>query len=337
MHFIEIFSENLLSPAILFFALGVIAGYIKSDLDVPDSISRYLAIYLMMAIGFKGGAAIAASPSINLIMAATILAGICMSFAQPFLSYALLRATTNLDRPTAAAVGGHYGSVSIVTFVTAVSFLATQGITHQGWMPAVVALMEAPAILSALYIAHRSAPETIEVGKQATPKLAREIFTNGAILLLTGSFIVGALTGESGLKKVEGFLVTPFQGILALFLLDMGLFVSRQAHHLKELNWRVALFGLYMPLTGASVGLGLSWLIGLDVGTGALFMALCASASYIAVPAAMRLALPQAKAGVYLPLSLSITFPFNILFGIPLYVALAEAVLQPLSGGITLP
>ncbi|MDP4823045.1 MAG: sodium-dependent bicarbonate transport family permease [Aestuariivirgaceae bacterium] len=337
MHWIQIFSENLLSPAILFFALGVLAGYIKSDLDVPDSISRYLSIYLMMAIGFKGGAAIAASPSVDFIMAATLLAGVGVSFAQPFLSYGLLRVTTNLDRPTAAAIGGHYGSVSIVTFVTAVSFLASQRIGHQGWMSAVVALMEAPAILSALYIAHRSAPETIDAGKRATPKLAREIFTNGAILLLTGSFLVGALTGPSGLAKVEGFLVTPFQGILALFLLDMGLFVSRQAHHLKELDWRVALFGLYMPLIGASVGLGLSWLIGLDTGTGALFMALCASASYIAVPAAMRLALPQAKAGVYLPLSLSITFPFNILFGIPLYVALAEAVLQPLVGGVTLP
>lgn len=337
MHWLQIFSENLLSPAILFFALGVLAGYIKSDLDVPDSISRYLSIYLMMAIGFKGGAAIAASPSVDFIMAATLLAGVGVSFAQPFVSYGLLRATTSLDRPTAAAIGGHYGSVSIVTFVTAVSFLASQRIGHQGWMSAVVALMEAPAILSALYIAHRSAPETIAAGKQATPKLAREIFTNGAILLLTGSFVVGALTGESGLKKVEGFLVTPFQGILALFLLDMGLFVSRQAHHLKELDWRVALFGLYMPLIGAAAGLGISWLIGLDTGTGALFMALCASASYIAVPAAMRLALPQAKAGVYLPLSLSITFPFNILFGIPLYVALAEAVLQPLSGGVTLP
>jgi hypothetical protein len=246
----------------------------------------------------------------------------------PFIAYALLRATTKLDSPTAAAVAAHYGSISMVTFVTAVSFLGTNEVVYAGYIVAVLALMEAPAILSGLFIAHRAAPETIKAGEKATPKLSREIFTNGAILLLTGSFLIGWATGTDGMAKMEGFLVTPFQGILALFLLDMGLLVSRQLHHLKEFTLKLVLFGIYMPLIGAAIGLLSSKLIGLDVGTGTLFTVLCASASYIAVPAAMRLALPQAKAAIYVPLSLAITFPFNIVFGIPLYFAIAEVILK---------
>lgn len=328
MEILQLFSQNLLSPAILFFALGIIAGYLKSDLDVPDQISSYLALYLMMAIGFKGGVAIAQTPEIDSEVILTIGAGMTLGFLQPFLGYALLRATSKLDRPTAAAVAAHYGSISMVTFVTAATFLDTNAVVYAGYIIAVLALMEAPAILSGLFIAHRAAPETIHSTEEVTPKLAREIFTNGAILLLTGSFIVGWITGTPGLEKVEGFLVTPFQGILALFLLDMGLLVSRQLHYLREFTLRLVLFAVYMPLIGAATGLLCARLIGLDTGTGLLFTILCASASYIAVPAAMRLALPEAKAAIYLPMSLAITFPFNIVVGIPLYYAAAEWLLR---------
>lgn len=327
MEILQLFAQNLLSPPILFFALGIVAGFLKSDLDVPDQISSYLSIYLMMAIGFKGGVAIAETPEITGEVFATIFAGIVISFLQPFLAYMLLRASTRLDSPTAAAVAAHYGSISMVTFVTAVSFLGVNEVIYAGYIVAVLALMEAPAILSGLFIAHRAAPETVNATERATPKLSREIFTNGAILLLTGAFLIGWATGKSGLDKMEGFLVTPFQGILALFLLDMGLVVSRELHHLKEITIRLFLFGIYMPLIGAGVGLLSSSLIGLDVGTGLLFTVLCASASYIAVPAAMRLALPQAKAAIYVPMSLAITFPFNIVVGIPLYYTLAEYIL----------
>ncbi|MBN66746.1 MAG: sodium-dependent bicarbonate transport family permease [Rickettsiales bacterium] len=327
MDILQLFAQNLLSPAILFFALGIIAGWLKSDLDVPDQISRYLSIYLMMAIGFKGGVAIAETPDINGEVIATIIAGLCVGFVQPFIGYALLRATTRLDSTTAAAVAAHYGSISMVTFVTAASFLGTNEVVYAGYIVAILALMEAPAILSGLFIAHRAAPETIKDTERATATLSREIFTNGAILLLVGAFMVGWITGTDGMKKMEGFLVTPFQGILALFLLDMGLLVSRQLSHLKEFTFKLVLFGIYMPLIGAAVGLSLSAIIGLDVGTALLFTVLCASASYIAVPAAMRLALPQAKAAIYVPMSLAITFPFNIVIGIPLYFALAEYVL----------
>lgn len=323
MEFLELISQNILSPAILFFTLGIIAGFLKSDLEVPDSISRYLSLYLMMAIGFKGGVAIANTNDINGEVIAAIASGIVIGFLQPFLAYALLRATSKIDSPTAAAVAAHYGSISMVTFATAAAFLKTNDVVYAGYIVAILALMEAPAILSGLFIAHRAAPETA-THKNEEKKLSREIFTNGAILLLSGAFLVGWITGEPGMKKVAGFLDTPFQGILCLFLLDMGLMVAKNLHHLRKFTWPLALFGLYMPLIGASIGLCASRLIGLDVGTGTLFTVLCASASYIAVPAAMRLALPEAKPAIYVPMSLAITFPFNVTFGIPLYFALAE-------------
>jgi uncharacterized protein len=325
MEFLQLISQNILSPAILFFVLGIMAGFVKSDLAVPDSISRYLSLYLMMAIGFKGGVAIANTSELNLEVWLTIGAGVVIGFLMPFLAYALLRLTARLDTPTAAAIAAHYGSISMVTFVTAATFLGTNEVVYAGYIVAVLALMEAPAILSGLFIAHRAAPQTKH--QDAERKLSREILTNGAILLLTGAFVIGWITGQRGMDKVAGFLDTPFQGILCLFLLDMGLLVARNLHHLRSFTWPLGLFGIYMPLIGAMIGLGASWLIGIDVGTGTLFTVLCASASYIAVPAAMRLALPEAKAAIYLPLSLAITFPFNVTVGIPLYYALAGRIL----------
>jgi hypothetical protein len=324
---LNLFTQNLISPSILFFALGIIAGFLKSDLNVPEQISRYLSIYLMMAIGFKGGVAIAETAEINGEVISTIIAGIITGFTQPFIGYLLLRWTTKLDSPTAAAVAAHYGSISMVTFVTAISFLETNAVIYAGYIVAVLALMEAPAILSGLFIAHRAEPKTIEATEKVTPKLSRDIFTNGAILLLSGSFVIGWATGVNGMEKMHGFLVEPFNGILAFFLLDMGLLVSRQLHNLKEFTLRLVLFGIYMPLIGAGLGLSLSWLIGLDIGTGTLFTILIASSSYIAVTAAMRLALPQAKAAIYVTMSLAITFPFNILIGIPLYYSAANKIL----------
>lgn len=326
MEFLHLISQNLLSPAILFFALGIIAGFLKSDLEVPDSISRYLALYLMMAIGFKGGVAIANTADLNGEVISAIAAGLAIGFLQPFLGYGLLKLTTKLDSPTAAAVAAHYGSISMVTFATAAAFLKTNEVIYAGYIVAILALMEAPAILSALFIAHRAAPQT-KHSQEEKKLLSREIFTNGAILLLTGAFFIGWITGQKGMDKVAGFLDAPFQGILCLFLLDMGLLVARNLHHLKSFTWPLALFGIYMPLIGAGIGLFTARLIGMDVGTGTLFTVLCASASYIAVPAAMRLALPEAKAAIYVPMSLAITFPFNVTLGIPLYFALAGEIL----------
>lgn len=327
MEILTTLGQNLITPAILFFLLGVLAGVVKSDLSVPESISRYLSIYLMMAIGFKGGVAIAETQDITSEVILAILAGVAFSFLTPFLAYFLLRRTTSLDSPTAAAIAAHYGSISMVTFATAAAFLKLNDIAYAGYIVAILALMEAPAILSGLFIAHKAAPETRSHPSETKRMLTRDVFTNGAILLLMGAFVIGWLTGDTGMDKMEGFLVTPFQGILALFLLDMGLLVAKELHHLKRFTPSLILFGLYMPVIGAFIGLSLSKVIGLDVGTGTLFTVLCASASYIAVPAAMRMALPEAKAAIYIPMSLAITFPFNIILGIPAYYAIAQKIL----------
>lgn len=327
MEISDLILQNLLSPPILFFILGAIAGFLKSDLDVPEQISQYLAIYLMMAIGFKGGVAIAETPHFTPSILWTIALGIASGFIQPFIGYFFLKLTTKLDSPTAAALAAHYGSISMVTFVTAVSFLNINNIAYAGYIVAVLALMEAPAILSGLYIAHRAAPKTIKSTEKAVPRLSREIFTNGAILLLTGSFFVGWASGTEGMAKMQGFVVDPFHGLLAFFLLDMGLLVSKKLTHFRDFSLSLVLFGFYMPVIGASFGLTLSFFLGLDVGTATLFTVLLASASYIAVPAAMRLALPQAKASIYIPMTLAITFPFNIIVGIPLYYSIAQQIL----------
>ncbi len=326
--FFDLITTNLASPPILFFILGIGAGFIKSDLNIPTSISRYLAIYLMMSIGFKGGVVIANEPHFSFSIFSLLLAGVLASFAMPFVAYFLLQKTTRLDKVTSAAVAAHYGSISLVTFVTATSFLKKLQIEYDGYIVAVLALMEAPAILSGLYIAHRAAPKTLEYGKKVNNKLAREIFTNGAILLLFGSFIIGLITGQNGFDQLEGFLITPFYGILTLFLLDMGIVVSKQMHDVPKLEFKVLLFAIYMPMVGGSLGILISYLLDLSIGTGLLFSVLLASASYIAVPAAMRLALPEAKTAIYLPLSLAITFPFNIILGIPLYHVICEKLLS---------
>lgn len=323
MTILNLFLQNLLSPAILFFLLGCFSGFIKSDLLIPDSISRYLSIYLMMAIGFKGGVALTETTEINGQVISLLLVALGIGFLQPFIGFTLLKMTTKLDRTTAAAVSAHYGSISVVTFITAVSFLQEKHIPYGGYIVAVLALMEAPAILSGLLIANHGTP----TGGERKKSNLREIFTNGAILLLMASFLIGLLTGEKGLEQLTGFLIDPFQGILSLFLLDMGLLVSRQAHQLKEFSFSLFGFGIYMPLIGGGLGAGLANLLGLDIGTGTLFMVLCASASYIAVPAAMRTALPEAKTAVYIPLTLGITFPFNIIMGIPFYFLIAKYII----------
>lgn len=320
MIFFDLILQNVISPAILFFVLGVLAGLFKSDLQVPDSISKFLAIYLMMAIGFKGGVAVPSQLSITIVLA--IICGVLVSLFLPFLGYFLLKRTTKLDNLTAAAVAAHYGSISVVTFAAAISFLKAYAVTYEGYIVAILAIMEAPAIFSGLFLAHKFGTHKTE-----ERKLVGEILTNGAVLLLVGSFIIGWLTGTPGLEKVEGFFVVPFQGFLCLFLLDMGLLVAKNFNYLKAFSWNLFLFGIYMPLIGATIGLSIAKLLGLDLGTGMLFVVLCASASYIAVPAAMRLVLPEAKPSIYVPMSLAITFPFNIIFGIPLYYSLSKLIL----------
>ena len=314
-------ADNLTSPIILFFALGLLAAFARSDLSIPEAIAKGMSIYLLFAIGFKGGAAVA-DHGIDATLVLSLLAGIALSFLLPVLAFALLRAMTGLSVTDAAAVAAHYGSISIVTFVAASSVVSGSGLDAEGYMVAVAAVMEAPAILSALWLVARA--DKGAAGMEAG--LMREILLNGSIVLLVGSFLIGAVTGAEGLALIAPFTVAPFQGVLCLFLLDMGLVAGRGLRTARGvLRPGLFLFGVLMPLIGSGFGLAAGLALGLSPGGVMLFMTLSASASYIAVPAAMRVALPEANPSVYLTLSLGVTFPFNLTLGIPLYLAVATA------------
>lgn len=321
----ELAFANLLSPMVLFFALGLAAALARSDLTVPDAVAKFLALYLMMAIGFKGGAAVAKS-GVDLKLLGVMLAGAALSALIPLIGFALLRITTRLSAVDAAAVSAHYGSISIVTFVAATQTLTSLGLVFEGYLVAVAAVMETPAILSALLLARRSgnADRNEKIGP-----LLREIGLNGSVVMLVGSFAIGCITGERGMKAVEPFIGQLFFGMICLFLLDMGLLAGRGMREgLKALSWSAVAFGLYMPLISAGLACVLCLWLGLSHGGTALMITLAASASYIAVPAAMRLALPEAKPSIYLTLSLGVTFPFNLTFGIPFYVWLAGLITE---------
>lgn len=312
-------SENILSPIILSFILGLFAALARSDLTIPEAAAKALSIYLLFAIGFKGGASVAGH-GLDVTLGATLFAGIVLSAVLPFVAFALLRLLTRLDRMNTAAVAGHYGSISIVTFLAGSSLLAQRGVESEGYMVAVAAVMEAPAILSALWLVSRSGKSRFD------SDLMREILLNGSIVLLVGAFVIGWVTGQDGMQKIEPFIGAPFQGILCLFLLDMGLIAGRGLRRTRtSIGPGVVLFGIVMPLLSSVIGLGVASLLGLSLGGTVLLMILAASASYIAVPAAMRVALPEADPSIYLTLSLGVTFPFNITLGIPIYYALALA------------
>lgn len=313
-------ANNLLSPIILSFVLGVAASLARSDLSVPEAAAKALSIYLLFAIGFKGGASVAAH-GVDAKLGLTLLVGIILSAGLPLIAFGLLQVMTGLSRLDAAAVAAHYGSISIVTFVAATSVLQSSGIAYEGYMVAVAAAMEAPAILSALWLISRGGD-----GRRMDKDLWREIMLNGSIVLLVGAFFIGWITGEDGLSEISSFIVAPFKGVLCLFLLDMGLVAGRGLRSRSGvLTSGVLAFGLLMPVVGSSLGAVFGLLLGLSTGGVALLMVLSASASYIAVPAAMRVALPEADPSIYLTLSLGVTFPFNLTLGIPLYVAVASA------------
>jgi hypothetical protein len=315
-------AETLVTPIVLSFALGLFAALVRSDLSIPEAVAKGMSLYLLFAIGFKGGVSLA-DHGIDLTLGLTLLTGIILSAAIPLIAYVILRGLSGLSALDAAAVAGHYGSISIVTFVAASSVLESRGIPDDGYMVAVAAAMEAPAILSALWLVTRS-----KGGGKIEPGLWREIMLNGSIVLLIGAFLIGMITGEEGLTEIAPLVIAPFKGVLCLFLLDMGIIAGRGLRKGRGVLDAGALaFGIIMPLLGSLLGLGAAVLLGLPLGSALLLMVLSASASYIAVPAAMRVALPEANPSIYLTLSLGVTFPFNLVIGIPLYLALASAVI----------
>lgn len=312
---------NLLSPIVLSFILGLGAALARSDLSVPEAVAKGISIYLLFAIGFKGGASLA-DHGIDLTLGLSLFAGVLLSFGLPLLGFGVLRALSGISRTDAAAVAGHYGSISIVTFVAGTSVLNDAGIASEGYMVAVAAAMEAPAILSALWLISRGSDVT-----EMSSDVWREILLNGSIVLLLGAFAIGIITGADGMARIESFVVSPFQGVLCLFLLDMGLIAGRGLRQAGVLDRGAIAFGFIMPLLGATAGLIAALVVGLSVGGTTLMMTLAASASYIAVPAAMRVAVPQANPSIYLTLSLAVTFPFNLVLGLPLYLTVAQSVI----------
>ncbi len=323
MDALSLAAANLTSPAFLFFALGVAAGLARSDLEIPQAVAKGLALYLMLAIGFKGGVEVSrVGLTPDLLLAAG--AGVLLSFAMPLIAYGLLRAFTRLDQVTAAAAAAHYGSISVVTFVAGSEFLTASGLVYSGHMIAVLALMETPAILTGLLLAGRGAQQT---DARERGELLREVALNGSVVLLIGAFAIGWISGEPGMEKLHPFVEELFQGVLVLFLLDMGLVAARRMGGARRLGLPGVIFGVVMPPLGAACALVIALAISMSAADAAALMILGASASYIAVPAAMRIALPKADPSVYLTLSLAITFPFNLAIGIPLYAFFARTVI----------
>ena len=324
--------QNLLDPAILFFVFGIVAGGVKSNLEIPPQISRFLSLYLLMALGLKGGFALAKS-GFTIDVAVSLGAALALAVVVPMVGYVLLRRV--LNRFDAAAVAATYGSVSAVTFITAVQYLDTHSVAYGGHMAAAMALMESPAIIMAVVLANhaRQAGKTTTVTGAAVaadePKssighILRESMTDGAQLLLLGAMVIGFVTGEAGQAVMQPFSVDLFKGMLAFFLLDMGLLAARNMGGLRSRSWWLLAYAIVGPLVHAVTALGLGLVLGMSAGNVALLMVLAASASYIAVPAVLRVAVPEANPSLYFGMSLGLTFPFNLILGIPLYAYVAQ-------------
>ena len=320
--------ENFLSPPILFFFLGLLAVLVRSDLEIPQPIPKFLSLYLMLAIGFRGGVELGHSAPGGQVLL-TLGAAIAMAALVPVYCFWILR--RRLDVYNAAAIAATYGSISAVTFVTATAFLERAGIPYGGYMVAAMALMESPAIVVAVILARLAlrkpgpdgaAPATTLEGGWS--HLLRDAFFNSSVFLILGSLLVGLITGERGQTALHPFTNELFSGILCFFLLDMGIVAARRLRDLRTSGGFLLGFAILVPLLNALLGIGLSRLLGLGTGDALLLTILCASASYIAVPAAMRLALPEANPSLSLPLALAVTFPLNITLGMPLYLALIQ-------------
>lgn len=309
--------ENILHPPVLFFFLGMIAVAVRSDLEIPPQIARFLSIYLLFDIGIKGGEELFHS-GFSFIVIKVIFFCVLLSFGIPFLVYRVLR--LKLDVYNAGAIAATYGSISAVTFATGISYLESLEQSFGGYMVAGMALMESPAIIAGLVLVKGSQQKDGNADHgNGIKSMLNEAFFNGSVFLLVGSMVIGYLAGNAGEKELEPFVNGIFKGMLSLYMLDMGLLAARRLNELKKSGLFLVSFALLWPLFGACLGIISSLLIGLDHGSALLMTILTSSASYIAVPAAMRMAVPQANMSLLLPMSLGITFTFNVTLGIPLY------------------
>lgn len=316
--------SNIVNPPVLFFFLGMVAIFVQSDLEIPNPLPKLFSLYLLMAIGFKGGHELVES-GVTPEIIITLLVAVLMALIVPVYSFFILR--IKLDNYNAAAIAATYGSISAVTFITASSLLDKLQISYGGHMVAALALMESPAIVIGLILVRLFSKKSAvsvdekEIQESSWGEVLREAFLNGAVLLLIGSLITGVVTGSSGWDKLHLFVEKDlFYGALMFFLLDMGLVAARRIQDLRQTGIFLISFSILMPIANAFIGIVLAKLIGMGEGNALLFAILCASASYIAVPAAMRMSVPEANPSLYVSMALAITFPFNIIVGIPVYL-----------------
>ena len=311
-------AANLTSPPVLAFLLGLVATAIGGDLRLPEPVYQLLSVYLLLGIGIKGGVALSEAPAGEVI--APVLVTLALGVLIPLLAFAALRVTTRLGPVDRGALAAHYGSTSLVTFTAAVVFLKAADISHEGYVTTLLAVLEVPAIIVGLMLAGRHASRAATWGESL-----REILTGRSVLLLVGGLLLGLVTGTSGYAKVEPFFGGLFSGVLTLFLLEMGVVAARRLRDLPLAGPGLVLFALAFPVLSGTLGILGGLAAGMSAGGAAILGVLAASASYIAAPAAVRLALPEANPGYYLTASLGITFPFNLIVGIPLYLAIAQA------------
>lgn len=309
--------DNLLNPTILFFFLGMIVVWIKSDLEIPQPLPRLFSLYLLLAIGFKGGVELAHT-GIDLSIMKTLLFAVISSIVIPIYLFFILK--KKLDINNAGAIAATYGSVSAVTFVTAVAFLQNLEVSYGGHMVAALALMESPSIIVGVFLVRQFDKSENQAAKRiGVRETLKEAFTNGSVVMILGSLIIGILTGEKGAEALAPFTNDIFKGMLCFFLLDMGILAANRVRALKNAGPFLIIFSILVPIIHGVLSILISMALDISEGNALLLAVLISSGSYIAVPAAFRLAVPKANPGLYVPMSLAITFPFNIILGIPFY------------------
>ncbi len=311
--------ENITNPALLFFVLGIIAVYLKSDLEIPPNSSKFISLYLLFSIGFKGGQELSHEAFTSEIGWCMVF-GICISLLIPLYTFFILKRKLNVF--DAGAIAAAYGSVSAVTFVTAVSYLESQQLSLHGHMVAIMALMESPAIIIGLVLISMFNKEEKTVINKSS--VLSHSLTNGSVLLILGSLVIGYLANAKQAEGIKPFTNDLFKGFLAIFLLDMGITSGKKLKSFFSFGWFPFLFALIIPLVNGCVFAVLSSLVTTDITNRFMFAILAASASYIAVPAAMKITVPKANPGLYLPMALAVTFPVNITIGMPLYFLIVQ-------------
>ncbi|HLP22480.1 MAG TPA: sodium-dependent bicarbonate transport family permease [Microbacteriaceae bacterium] len=315
--FLSATATNLLSPAVLAFVLGVLAIIVKSDLKLPDSITQGISLYLLFAIGLKGGVGLRTSDPAESALGAVAALG--LGIVIPFLAFWALRFMTRLDATDRGAVAAHYGSTSLVTFTAALVFLQSASVVVPGYAATMLTVLEVPGIVIGIFLARRLSGDTAHWGRSL-----HEIVTGKSIVLLVGGMVIGAIAGPEGMKPIAPLFVDLYKGVLVFFLLSLGLEVGARVKTIRSAGPGLVIFAIVFPVCAGTLGAATAAALGLGVGASAILAVLCASASYIAAPAAVRFSLPQANLAFALTASLAVTFPFNVTFGIPLYTWIAS-------------